>query len=81
MDRSTCGKYLVLVGDDASPRALLFGGAFDYLAELEHDSLTVDHLVRGGRPCRPPRPLRHNRLLSQSAGTVRCYHLGDWQRR
>ncbi len=82
MECSTCGKYLVLVGDEQSPRALLFGGTFDYLAELEYDSLTVAHLVQGGRPCHPPQPLRRNRLLAQAEDRlVRCYHLGDWKTR
>ncbi|HWP19390.1 MAG TPA: hypothetical protein VNO84_09695 [Burkholderiaceae bacterium] len=78
MDRPTCGKYLVLVDSEDAPRALLFAGSFDYLAELEHDSLTVDHLVQGGRPCPPPQPLSSNQLLRQMGKRVLgCYELGE----
>ncbi|MCW7539232.1 hypothetical protein OOT46_15415 [Aquabacterium sp. A7-Y] len=80
MKRTNSGKYLLLVGPKDAPRALLFGPRHDYLAELEHNDMAVDDLIRVGAPCPAPEPLTcHPGLgLRIDPSSARCWRLADW---
>ncbi|AKJ28191.1 hypothetical protein [Caldimonas brevitalea] len=80
MARPNSGKYLVLVGPKDAPRALLFGSQHNYLAELEHDSLVIDDLIKAGAPCPPPEPLTRSAGVPHpiDAEQAECYQLADW---
>lgn len=72
-------KYLVLLHTQAHPRALLFNGEHDFLAELDDDGFVVDTLVRSGTPCLPPDSLLLDDLARGSMsddGQLECYSLG-----
>ncbi|WKB52472.1 hypothetical protein [Eleftheria terrae] len=80
MTRAHSGKYLLLVGPQDAPRALLFGARHDLLAELDHSDLVIDDLVQAGAPCPPPEPLARQAGLAKrgEAANARCYRLADW---
>lgn len=69
-------RYLVLLGrDDASTRALLFGGDQRYLAEvIDDDGLVLDNLMKAGRACPPP-PDVARRAWADAPATVTCFAL------
>jgi hypothetical protein len=75
-------KYLVLLGPETAPRALLFSGEHRYLTEMfDEDGLMVDNLIRTGFPLRkPPNGLTLDPVLLKSepmgAEAVRCFALG-----
>lgn len=51
-------KYLILLGRPDTKRALLFSAECEYMAEMiDEDGLMLDHLVRSGFVCPPPRDL------------------------
>ncbi|HEY0856383.1 MAG TPA: hypothetical protein VGE16_04970 [Albitalea sp.] len=73
-------KYLVLLQTQHAPRALLFNGEHDFLAELDDDGFVVDDLVRAGTPCPPPPALPLEQMVSHEANGstgsgLRCYAL------
>jgi len=77
--RPYTAKYLVLLHTQAHPRALLFNGQHDFLAELDDDGFVVDDLVRAGTPCRPPRDLPLPEVVRDPMGPngqLECYALG-----
>jgi len=81
MDRTHSAKYLILLGPQDAPRALLFNGQHDYLAEMiDDDGLMVENLLKSSRVCPTPHALDFGPLLSpqHSAGgqAVRCFALG-----
>ncbi len=72
-------KYLVLLHTQAHPRALLFNGQHDFLAELDDDGFVVDDLVRAGKPCPPPAALPLWQVVHDPMGPdgqLECYALG-----
>lgn len=74
-------KYMLLLGPEEAPRALLFNGDHRYLAEvLDDDGMVVDHLVRSSRSCPTPRDLSLAAVLPPPAigpaDAVRCFALG-----
>lgn len=86
-DDSTTGnphraQYLVLLGPDSAPRALLFSGTHDYMTELfDEDGWTLDHLIRHSAVLhQPPSGLDLEEVLPAKASTsqqpVRCFDLG-----
>ena len=78
MNRPYSAKYLVLLDTTQQPRALLFNGELDFLAELEDDGFVVDDLVRTGTPCPPPPALPLAEIVKDAIGDprLRCYSLG-----
>jgi hypothetical protein len=77
--RPYTAKYLVLLHSQAQPRALLFNGEHDFLAELEDDGFVVDSLVRAGTPCPPPTALPLDEVMHgpmHDNGQLECYTLG-----
>ena len=77
--RPYTAKYLVLLHTQAHPRALLFNGQHDFLAELDDDNFVVDDLVRAGTPCPPPLALRLSEVVRDPMGAdgqLECYTLG-----
>ncbi len=73
-------KYLVLLQTQHAPRALLFNGEHDFLAELDDDGFVVDTLVRAGTPCPPPPALPLDHIVSHEASGsmstgLQCYAL------
>lgn len=74
-------KYLVLLQTHAAPRALLFNGEHDFLAELDDDGFVVDDLVRAGTPCAPPPALPLDEIVTDAAcdpaasTPLQCYAL------
>ncbi|CAG1019967.1 hypothetical protein BURC_04904 [Burkholderiaceae bacterium] len=73
-------KYLVLLQTQHAPRALLFNGEHDFLAELDDDGFVVDTLVRAGTPCPPPPALPLDHMVSNEASGsmstgLQCYAL------
>ena len=75
-------KYLVLLGPDNAPRALLFSGTHHYMTELfDEDGWTLDHLIRHGAALhQPPNGLDLEEVLPATARVahqpVRFFDLG-----
>jgi hypothetical protein len=73
-------RYLILLGSPATKRALLFSAECEYMAEMiDEDGLTLDHLLRSGVACPPPRELGldDNIVASCTANEpLRCFALG-----
>jgi hypothetical protein len=80
LNRPYSAKYLVLLQTQAQPRALLFNGEHDFLAELDDDGFVVDTLVRAGTPCPPPPSLPLADIAPDTAraapSQLQCYALG-----
>ena len=77
--RPYTAKYLVLLHTQAHPRALLFNGQHDFLAELDDDGFVVDDLVRAGTPCPTPLALPLWDVVRDPMGPdgqLECYALG-----
>ncbi len=74
-------EYLVLLGPETAPRALLFNGEHHYLAEMiDADGLMMDDLLRQSSKLRePPRGLALEKMIppSELRGGVRCFALGS----
>jgi hypothetical protein len=78
-NRPYTAKYLVLLHSQEQPRALLFNGEHNFLAELEDDGFVVDTLVRAGTPCPPPPSLPLGEVMRgpmHDDGQLECYTLG-----
>ena len=73
-------EYLVLLGPESAPRALLFNGEHHYLAEMiDADGLMVDDLIqRSSQLGEPPRGLPLEQVVppSELSAPVRCFVLG-----
>jgi hypothetical protein len=71
-DSSYKARYLVIVNDQAVPRALLFGVDHRYLTEvIDDDGLVLENLVRSGIACTLPNELAHDpMLLKQHPGSA-----------
>jgi hypothetical protein len=73
-------KYLILLGSHDTTRALLFSAECEYMAEMiDEDGLMLDHLVRCGKVCPPPRELGldDNIVASCTANeSLLCFALG-----
>jgi hypothetical protein len=79
IDASRRAKYLVLLGPETAPRALLFNEQHLYLAEMIDDGMLVDRLKRSSRTCAPPSSLRFDAAAAAQAAAaapVRCFLLG-----
>ena len=81
MDRTHSAKYLILLGPQDAPRALLFNGQHDYLAEMiDDDGMMVENLLKSSRVCPTPQALNFGPLLaphhSAAGQAVRCFALG-----
>jgi hypothetical protein len=78
--RPYSAKYLVLLHTQEHPRALLFNGEHDFLAELDDDGFVVDNLVKAGTPCPPPPSLPLDEIVQPAGrdaeGQFECYALG-----
>lgn len=82
MNRTHSAKYLVLLGPHEAPRALLFNGEHDYLAEMiDDDGFMIENLLKSSKICSTPSDLSFDALIDpQHAGTsqgVRCFALGS----
>ncbi len=80
MNRQHIAKYLVLLGTDAQPRALLFSDDHDYLTEIfDEDGLMLDNLIRSGAMLKqPPTGLALDTVLPaayQAHAAMRCFDL------
>jgi hypothetical protein len=73
-------KYLILLSDRTTQRALLFGIDHHYLTEvIDDDGLVVENLTRFGTACPPPQDIAVDVLMlsNQSAtAEIRCFALG-----
>ncbi|HEX3140443.1 MAG TPA: hypothetical protein VHQ87_10330 [Rhizobacter sp.] len=73
-------KYLILLSDHATQRALLFGVDHRYLTEvIDDDGLVLENLTRFGTVCLPPRDIAVDALMlmgQPSTTEVRCFSLG-----
>ena len=82
MNRTHSAKYLILLGPQDAPRALLFNGQHDYLTEMidDENGLMVENLLKSSRRCAPPRDLSFDALVDPqhlAAGHgVQCFTLG-----
>jgi hypothetical protein len=68
-------RYLVLLGHDATRRALLFARDQRYLAEvIDEDGMLLDNLMKAARACPTPgRVAEHTR--ASTPATVLCFAL------
>ena len=83
MNRSHSAKYLILLGPKDAPRALLFNGQRDYLAEMidDDDGFMIENLLKSSRVCPTPRDLTFDALIEPhqlaDGQAVRCFALGN----
>jgi hypothetical protein len=80
MNESHTAKYLILLGPQSAPRALLFGGECQYLAEMiDEDGLMVENLLRAATECSLPVSLgavASDALAQTTGGAMQCFALG-----
>lgn len=82
MNRSHLAKYMILLGPEDAPRALLFNGEHRYLAEVfDEDGFTVDQLMKSSQVCPAPHELALDEVIPPQAArpgesALRCYALG-----
>lgn len=71
---SHTAKYLVLLADEYTTRALLFGQDQRYLGELIDDGLLLDDLMKTCTACVPPSDVARH-AWATDPGSVRCFAL------
>ena len=74
-------RYLVLFGQEDSPRAALLDVEKHLMTEMmDADGFIVERLVRHGVPCAPPAPATLQTLLTptqlEDCKILRCFSLG-----